>query len=36
MSEDDAYRFLRKQAMAKRVSIGRLSAALVDSEDLLS
>lgn len=36
MSEDDAYQFLRKQAMAKRVSIGRLSAALVDSEDLLS
>jgi AmiR/NasT family two-component response regulator len=35
MSEDDAYQFLRKQAMAKRVSIGRLSAALVDSEDLL-
>lgn len=35
MSEDEAYQFLRKQAMIKRVSIGRLSAALVDSADLL-
>ena len=36
MTEDMAYQFLRKQAMAKRVSIGRLSAALIDSEELLS
>jgi AmiR/NasT family two-component response regulator len=36
MSEDEAYQFLRKQAMAKRVSIGRLSAAVVDSAELLS
>lgn len=35
MSEEKAYQFLRKQAMAKRVSIGRLSAALIDSEELL-
>lgn len=36
MSEEKAYQFLRKQAMAKRVSIGRLSAALIDSDELLS
>lgn len=36
MSEEKAYQFLRKQAMAKRVSIGRLSEALIDSEELLS
>ena len=36
LSEEAAYEFLRTQAMAKRVSIGRLSVALVDSEELLS
>lgn len=36
LSEESAYQFLRKQAMAKRVSIGRLSEALIDSEELLS
>jgi AmiR/NasT family two-component response regulator len=36
LSEEAAYEYLRTQAMVKRVSIGRLSVALVDSEELLS
>ncbi|MCP4383512.1 MAG: ANTAR domain-containing protein [Hyphomicrobiales bacterium] len=36
MAEDEAYHFLRLQAMAKRVTIGALSTAIIDSQELLS
>jgi AmiR/NasT family two-component response regulator len=36
LSEDEAYHFLRLQAMSKRVSIGALSTAIIDSQELLS
>lgn len=36
ISEDEAYHFLRLQAMSKRVSIGALSTAIIDSQELLS
>lgn len=35
MSEEEAYNFLRCQAMEKRVSIGTLANTIVDSRDLL-
>lgn len=35
VSEEEAYRFLRQQAMERRVSIGALAAVVVDSHDLL-
>lgn len=36
ISEEEAYHFLRLQAMSKRVSIGALSTAIIDSHELLS
>lgn len=36
MSEEEAYRFLRKRAMERRVSIGALASLIVDSQDLLA
>lgn len=36
MAEDEAYHFLRLQAMTKRVTIGALSTAIIDSQELLS
>jgi len=36
LSEEDAYNFLRKQAMEKRVTIGAVAAAVIDSHELLS
>lgn len=36
MGEDEAYHFLRLQAMSKRVSIGALSTAIIDSQEMLS
>lgn len=36
ISEEEAYHFLRLQAMSKRVSIGALSTAIIDSQELLS
>ena len=35
LSEQDAYHFLRRTAMERRVSIGALAAMIVDSQDLL-
>lgn len=35
MREDEAYRFIRSQAMARRVTIGTLATALLDSADVL-
>ncbi|NBN65153.1 ANTAR domain-containing protein [Microvirga tunisiensis] len=35
MNEEDAYQFLRRQAMSKRVSIGAIANAIVDSQELL-
>lgn len=35
MVEDEAYHYLRLQAMSKRVSIGALSTAIIDSQELL-
>ena len=35
MVEDEAYHYLRMQAMSKRVSIGALSTAIIDSQELL-
>ncbi len=35
MAEDDAYRFLRSQAMERRVSVGAIAAAIVDAHNLL-
>jgi AmiR/NasT family two-component response regulator len=36
ISEEDAYSFLRKQAMEKRVTIGAVAATVIDSYELLS
>lgn len=36
LSEEEAYNFLRKQAMEKRVTIGAIAAAVIDSHELLS
>lgn len=36
ISEEDAYAFLRKQAMEKRVTIGTVAASVIDSYELLS
>lgn len=36
MAEDQAYHFLRSQAMERRVSVGVIAAAIVDAHDLLS
>lgn len=36
ISEEDAYGFLRKQAMEKRVTIGAVAATVIDSYELLS
>jgi len=35
MVEDEAYHYIRMQAMSKRVSIGALSTAIIDSQELL-
>lgn len=35
LREEDAYQFIRTQAMSRRVSIGTLASAIVDSGDLL-
>ena len=35
LSEQDAYQFLRRTAMERRVSIGALAAMIVDSQELL-
>ena len=35
MAEEDAYRFLRSQAMERRVSVGAVAAAIVDAHDLI-
>lgn len=35
LSEEEAYNFLRKQAMEKRVTIGAVAAAIIDSQELL-
>ncbi|MEQ8666295.1 MAG: ANTAR domain-containing protein [Rhodospirillales bacterium] len=35
MTEEEAYNFLRKQAMDRRASIGALATAIVDSQELL-
>ncbi|RFC66985.1 ANTAR domain-containing protein [Mesorhizobium denitrificans] len=36
LSEEEAYNFLRKQAMEKRVTIGAVASAVIDSHELLS
>ncbi|WP_348272505.1 ANTAR domain-containing protein [Bosea sp. CRIB-10] len=36
LTEDEAYGFLRKQAMEKRVTIAAVATAVIDSHDLLS
>jgi AmiR/NasT family two-component response regulator len=35
LSEEEAYQFLRRQAMSRRVSIGAVANAIVDSQELL-
>ena len=35
MDEEEAYHFLRRQAMARRVSIGAIANAVIDSQELL-
>lgn len=35
MREEDAYHFLRRQAMARRVSLSAIAAAIVDSHEVL-
>lgn len=35
MQEEDAYRFMRSQAMERRVSIGAVAAAIVDAHELI-
>ncbi len=36
IGEDEAYRFIRRQAMDRRVSISVVAAAIVDSHEILS
>ena len=35
MNEEEAYHFLRRQAMERRVSIGSVANALIDSQEIL-
>ncbi len=35
LTEEEAYNYLRKQAMDRRASIGALATAIVDSQELL-
>jgi AmiR/NasT family two-component response regulator len=35
MTEEEAYHFLRRQAMERRMSIGTLASAIIDTKDLL-
>lgn len=35
LDEEDAYHFMRRQAMSQRVSVGAVAAAIVDSFDIL-
>ncbi|GAB5471068.1 MAG: ANTAR domain-containing response regulator [Rhodospirillales bacterium] len=35
LDEEEAYHFLRRQAMARRVSIGEIAKAIIDSQELL-
>ena len=35
IDEDEAYGFLRRQAMQRRVSVGTIAAAIVDADDLM-
>ncbi len=35
MAEEEAYRFLRSQAMERRVSVGAVATAIVDAHDLI-
>jgi AmiR/NasT family two-component response regulator len=35
MREDEAYQFMRRQAMTRRVPISAVAAAIVDSEEVL-
>ena len=35
ISEEDAYHYMRRQAMTRRVSIGAIAAAIVDSHDVI-
>ncbi len=35
LDEDEAYSFLRRQAMERRVSVGAIAAAIVDANDLI-
>jgi AmiR/NasT family two-component response regulator len=36
LNEDEAYHFLRRQAMARRISIGELALAIVDTDEMLA
>ena len=36
IDENEAYHYLRRQAMARRISIGELALAIIDTEELLS
>lgn len=36
IDENEAYHYLRRQAMARRISIGELALAIVDTDELLS
>ncbi len=36
ITEEEAYNYLRRQAMERRVTIGAVATAIVDSYDLLS
>lgn len=35
LNEDEAYHYLRRQAMSRRVSIGELALAIIDTDELL-
>ncbi len=35
LSEEEAYHFMRRQAMSQRVSVGAVAAAIVDSHDII-
>jgi AmiR/NasT family two-component response regulator len=36
LDEEEAYHFMRRQAMSRRVSVGAVAAAIIDSRDILS
>ena len=36
LSEDDAYKLIRTQAMSKRTSIKNIAEAIINTEDLLT